>query len=264
MQQLAARSQRSALLAELLGQKRHQHKPQSMVHVVADARLEYVEHSGRQAVFEAVGGKGAENDRQQRMQRAVGHIFAHHLKFSPLFRSGIIRKLLNEAFSQKNTGFSVAVRNHFIEGESLNLSAEQDLTRVPNPDEGGQPRRRSGLGVASFVIGLSVLTAIAASIAALTAAIGRIIAESGMAGNSQLLQIEIRDRIVQSAAGSSTMIVSSLVLVVSILASIAGLGIAGAASRRRPRGFAVAGIVLNALPLLAVFGVFVIGLLAGA
>ncbi|XEC96415.1 hypothetical protein AB6A23_07685 [Paenibacillus tarimensis] len=135
-------------------------------------------------------------------------------------------------------------------GQSENTEGSQPFTQVAEPESGQEvPLKQSGLGVASFIIGIvSIIAVIGCAIAA-TAGISEFISANGA--------LEIEDP--ESLQMNSAIIISGLLILVSLGLSFIGfiLGVIGLFMKRRRKVFGIIGVILNGL-LVFGFGALIV------
>lgn len=122
------------------------------------------------------------------------------------------------------------------------------------PPEAPAPTKQSGLGIASFIIGVASIAGVIASIIMITSFI-----MNDLVGNGNTIEISADDLSIELMLGGLLMLGSLLLALLGLI-----LGIVGACMRNRRKAFAIVGIVLNGLLVVIVGVLFLIGLLKGA
>ncbi|GGG26163.1 hypothetical protein [Paenibacillus abyssi] len=123
------------------------------------------------------------------------------------------------------------------------------------PHETEAPKKQSGLGIASFIIGIISILGIIAF--ALTAAAG----VSDLVNTNGTIDIEDPEAIEMSTA----LIVSGIMMFVTLALSFVGLilGIIGLVMKNRRKVFAIIGVVLNGLLVFGFGALIIIGIAMG-
>jgi len=123
---------------------------------------------------------------------------------------------------------------------------------IPEPVITEQPVKTSGLGIASFIIGLVSIITFIICIVVVTSSIMDYITEDG-----KLIQD------VDQISSNVSLLLSGLFLLGSLGLSFIGLilGIIGACMKDRRKAFAIVGIVLNGLLVVGTVGLFLVGIL---
>ncbi|TYP71214.1 hypothetical protein [Paenibacillus methanolicus] len=124
----------------------------------------------------------------------------------------------------------------------------------PDPHDAPAPQKQSGLGIASFIIGIASIAGVIASIFIITSFIMN---DLGLNGN--MIEIDAENMGIELLLGGLIMMGSVLLALLGLI-----LGIIGACMRSRRKAFAIVGIVLNALLVVLVGALFLIGILKGA
>jgi hypothetical protein len=146
------------------------------------------------------------------------------------------------------------------QGRQPYRSQPQGMTPYPPPVFGEEPAaapaRQSGLGIASFVIGLVSIVVMIVGFVAIVAALGDYISPDGTIDPNAIDPMEL----------GASMMVGVLAVLGSLAISFVGLilGIIGIVAKNRRKVFGIIGVVLNALLLVGFLGLFVLGLLMGA
>lgn len=120
---------------------------------------------------------------------------------------------------------------------------------------GGQlAAKQSGLGIASFVIGLVSVIAIVVAIVTVTSALMNLVSPD-MAIDQQT--------IMEMSEAAGPIVTAGLFILLSLALSLVGLilGIIGLFARYRRKAFGIIGVVLNAFVLIGFFGMLVLSLL---
>ncbi|WP_424769006.1 hypothetical protein [Paenibacillus sp. sgz302251] len=126
-----------------------------------------------------------------------------------------------------------------------------------------EPKKQSGLGIASFILSLVAVILIIVSIVFGVAFADQLV-------NNDSLLIDTKDEEAVMEAIGQEAIVPIMIAGLSILASIGAafigliLGIIGAFSKNRRKVFSVIGIILNGILVLGALGLIVVGLAIGA
>ncbi|MFB9327469.1 hypothetical protein ACFFSY_16185 [Paenibacillus aurantiacus] len=124
----------------------------------------------------------------------------------------------------------------------------------PLAPEAPAPSKQSGLGIASFIIGVASIAGVIVSIIIITS---YIMNDLGLNGN--MIEIDAAELGPQLMLGGLLMLGSVLLALLGLI-----LGIVGACMRNRRKAFAIVGIVLNGLLVVLVGALFLIGILKGA
>ncbi|WP_314002617.1 hypothetical protein [uncultured Paenibacillus sp.] len=142
-----------------------------------------------------------------------------------------------------------------LDGQSLRPLPEPGMTPV-GPALIEQPaRRQSGLGIASFIIGVVCVISLIASIVIATASVMDFVSPDGTFDESMM-----------ASEGAGALMMVGIVIMGSLALSFAGLilGIIGCVQKNRRKVFATIGVILNGLLLVGFIGLMVIGFAMGA
>ncbi|MCQ6558603.1 hypothetical protein [Paenibacillus mendelii] len=133
-----------------------------------------------------------------------------------------------------------------------NSNSPGGFSPVQEPMISEQPVKTSGLGIASFIIGLVSIITFIICIVVVTSSIMDYITEDGKI---------IQD--VEQISSNVSLLLSGLFLIGSLGLSFVGLvlGIIGACMRDRRKAFAIVGIVLNGLLVVGTVGLFLVGII---
>jgi hypothetical protein len=145
------------------------------------------------------------------------------------------------------------------QGRQPYRSQPQGMTPYPpvfGEEPAAAPVRQSGLGIASFIIGLVSIVVMIIGFVAIVAALGDYIAPDGTIDPNDIDPMEL----------GASMMVGILAIFGSLAVSFVGLilGIIGLVAKNRRKVFGVIGVVLNALLIVGFLGLFVFGLLMSA
>ncbi len=145
------------------------------------------------------------------------------------------------------------------QGRQPYRSQPQGMTPYPpvfGEEPAAAPVRQSGLGIASFVIGLISIVVMIIGFVATVAALREFISPDGTIDPATIDPMEV----------GTSMIIGGLAILGSLAISFVGLilGIIGIVQKNRRKVFGIIGVVLNGLLLVGFLGLFVIGLLLGA
>ncbi|UVI31836.1 hypothetical protein [Paenibacillus spongiae] len=126
---------------------------------------------------------------------------------------------------------------------------------IPEPAMTEQPKKISGLGIASFIIGLVSIITFIVCMVVVTSSIMDYITEDG----KPVIDAE-------AVSANVSLILSGLFLLGSLGLSFIGLvlGIVGACMKDRRKAFAIVGIVLNGLLVVGTGGLFLLGIFQSA
>ncbi|EXX91672.1 hypothetical protein BG53_08740 [Paenibacillus darwinianus] len=115
-------------------------------------------------------------------------------------------------------------------------------------------RKQSGLGIASFIIGIVCMFALIASIAIATASVMDFVSPDGTFDESMM-----------ESQGMGALMTVAIVGMGSLALSFAGLilGIIGCVQKNRRKTLAIIGLILNGLLLVGFVGLMVIGFAMG-
>jgi hypothetical protein len=126
--------------------------------------------------------------------------------------------------------------------------------RPPVPAAEELPLKQSGLGIASFVIGLICIIGLIGTTLFIGASVADFVTPDGTALSEAEIQAKVMDNM--------GFIVAVLLFMASLFLSLVGLilGIIGLVVKNRRKVFAVIGTVLNGLLIVGFVGLVIIGL----
>ena len=134
------------------------------------------------------------------------------------------------------------------------MDSAQEQSPIFSPAQPEQENRpkHSGIGIASFVIGLISILTVIISILVMVVGLADYVTPDGLV---------IPDE--EEVTANTTVLASAFLYLFSLLLSILGvvLGIVGCVIRNRRRVFAILGLVFNAFVALGTIVVFVVGLM---
>jgi hypothetical protein len=131
--------------------------------------------------------------------------------------------------------------------------SSEELNEVP-PDMDGPKRKQSGLGIASFILGLLCIIGLLIAAVTIASSLSDYLSPDGTVISEDALQTRLLE--------DSGMILSVFLFIASLGLGVVGLilGIVGLVMRNRRKVFALIGTILNGLVIAGFVGIVLFGL----